>query len=248
MIYDIMEQDFLKKTSRYKYNRSIKRIFILADVILLIYFGILILLDYFVLESIIHPFWIGFLIWGSITYYIMTEGYPTHYYKKYINNKEEENIKQTWKEKVKQVYFSEKIINLKIKNILFKSSVNDLIFLLKKEKMDSKSKLKILIEHYERIQTSKMPLVIPYLVILSIIISIISLYFSVGESYRDVALGLVVCSIIILAIVFLEFKIFRYIDKKMYNSPEKYDYLLMLLTEIYLKKFKGNYLSLSNDD
>ncbi len=247
MIYDMLEQDFLKKTSRYKYNKSIKRIFIVADSILLIYFGILILLDYLVLESIIHPLWIGFLIWASFTYYIIIEAYPKYYYKKHIDNKEE-NIKQTWKEKVKNYFFSKKIINLKIKNMLFKSSVNELILLLKKEKMDSKTKIKVLIEHYERIQTSKIPLVIPYLVILSIIISIISLYYTVGEAYRGEALAMVVCSMIILAMIFLELKILRFIDKKMFNTPEKYDYLLMLLTEIYLNKFKGNYLSFSNED
>ena len=171
MIYDLLEQDFLKKTTRFKYNKSIRRIFIVSDCILLIYFGILILLDYLVLVNIIHPLWIGFLIWACFTYYIIIEAYP-----------------------------------------------------------------------------SKIPLVIPYLVILSIVISIISLYYTVGESYRDEALAIVVCSIIILAMVFLELKILRFIDKKMFNTPEKYDYLLMLLTEIYLKKFKGNYLSLSNED
>lgn len=157
--------------------------------------------------------------------------YPFHFYKEQIKKTKKDvgDIKISFSYRALQEY-------------LFDSSVNDLVQFLYKEEVNQKSKVELFIRHYESIKKVKLDYNFPFLVLLSLVLTIVvSLYALPVEQYTK-ALNVIISIIILMITASVSLKTMQFLEKLVFNTNDKYNYLLNLLTEIYLTRYSGSYL------
>lgn len=161
MIYRKLENEFLKSTLKYNFNNNLQG-FLLFSILVFIVLGVVSL-------SYINTNWhislcigivlILFLVCGLILMMII---YPRFLYYKEIKKKTEKISKFSYKN---------------FRTLLFELSKEQLIDYLYQENLNQKTKVALLINHYESLKVVKANFSFPLLIMLSLISSIIlSLY------------------------------------------------------------------------
>lgn len=230
MFYRRLENQFLNKTLRFKFTYTLYGLFLLLMSIMFV-FGICIV--YFANKNSL----VSIILCGILVGLILLELlymfclFPRHFYKKCLASDKKRN-------QIKSTKYSKETL----RHYLFESSVTDLAYFLESENCNQKSKVEAIIRHYESIKTVKARFQFPFLVLLSLILSVaISLYGLPNEKING-ALALVISIVFLLTFIYFEIKFIQWSEKLLFNSNNKYDYLLSLLTEIYLKRFSGSYI------
>lgn len=227
MIYKKLENEFLKSTLKFNFNNNLKD-FLLFSILVFIALGITSLgyinINWHISLYIVIVLSI-FLISGLILMMIV---YPRVLY--YRENK---------KIKEQMPKFSYK--NFRI--LLFESSKEQLIDFLYQENLNQKTKVALLIKHYESIKVVKANFSFPLLIILSLISSIILSLFALPEEKMEMALAILITFIIGVIAIYGELKLLQMLDGLVFSNNKKYNILLDLLTEVYLTRYgKGNNL------
>lgn len=227
MIYKKLENEFLKSTLKFNFNNNLKG-FLLFSILVFIALGIT-SLGYININWPISLYIVIvlsiFLISGLILMMIV---YPRVLY--YRENK---------KTKEQMPKFSYK--NFRI--LLFESSKEQLIDFLYQENLNQKTKVALLIKHYESIKVVKANFSFPLLIILSLISSIILSLFALPEEKMLTALEILMAIFICVIAIYGELKMLQMLDGLDFSNNKKYNILLDLLTEVYLTRYgKGNNL------
>ncbi len=230
MFYRKLENQFLKSTLRYKLTHTL---YGLVSVLLIIIFVFGICIIYFANKNNLVSIILCSILVGLILIELLYMLYlfPRLFYKKYFAEDKKENqinITKYNKETFRQN--------------LFESSVTDLAYFLESENCNQKSKAEVIIRHYESIKTVKARFQFPFLVLLSLILSIVISLYGLPNEKLNGALTLVITIIIYLSFIYGEIKFIQWSEKLLFNSNNKYDYLLSLLTEIYLKRYSGSHI------
>ncbi len=228
MVYEKLEREFLGSTARYDFNKN------MVSFIVLILFFVLVM-AFWILYNVNrnwHLFFCLIIILGVfllLGFFIMFWIYPYYFYRKQLKKG---NIN------IKSIKFS----HTNLRNYLFFSAVNELVNFLYEENMTQKSKVALLIKHYESIKVVKTNFKFPFLVVLSLVISTIVSLFSLSEERIEAAMMALLTIISLLTIFYIELKFIYFLNKLVFDTNDKYNYILALLTEVYLKRYSGSNL------
>lgn len=230
MIYRKLENEFLQSTLKFKFNSNLQA-FLLFTILVFAGLGIT-SLCYINLNWIIS-LWIGialilFIVTGLTLMMIV---YPRNLYSKEIKKLSEEKSKFSYK-------------NFRI--LLFELSKEQLIDYLYQENLNQKTKVALLIKHYESLKVVKANFSFPLLIILSLISSIILSLFALPEERMLIALAFLIIVFIGVVVIWGEIKMLQKLDGLAFSNNQKYNLLLDLLTEVYLTRYGKNSNLLKN--
>ena len=227
MIYKKLENDFLKSTSKFSFNSNLQG-FLSFSIIVFLILGFTSLGYMNINWRISLCIVIGLIIFFISGLILMMIVYPRVLYYKESKKITEQIPKFSYK-------------NFKI--LLFESSKEQLIDFLYQENLNQKTKVALLIKHYESIKIVKTNFSFPILVILSLISSIILSIFSLPEDRLFAALSVLLFVFILVIVIYGEIKLFQILDGLALGNNKKYNILLDLLTEVYLTRYgKSNSL------
>lgn len=230
VIYKKLETKFLKSTLRYTFASNLNS---LSCFLILILFSLgIFILRYIYVASILSLIIIILLLFFFIVDLLaMLWIYPFYFYKNQIK-------KNTEEDKELKISFSYKAL----REYLFDSSVDDLVQFLYEEKVTQKSKIELFIRHYESIKKVKLDFRFPLLVLLSLVLTIVVSLYALPVEQLQEALQTVILIIILMLEVYVALEFSKFLNKFVLNTNDKYNYLLSLLTEIYLTRYSGGHL------
>lgn len=108
--------------------------------------------------------------------------------------------------------------------------------------MVQKPKIEMLIRHYESVKTIKTKYAFPFLVALPLTLSaIITCYSLPEEKAEEVLLSMFIITLLFL-FLYGTLKLFYFWDRLIFKTNDKYNYLLDILNEIYMTRYRKNYL------
>lgn len=230
MIYRKLEKEFLRSTLKFKFNNNLQG-FLLFSIPVFIALGITSLgyinINWHISLYVVIVLSI-FLISGLILMIIV---YPRVLYYKESKKIKEQTPKFSYK-------------NFRI--LLFESSKEQLIDFLYQENLSQKTKVAMLIKHYESLKIVKANFSFPLLIILSLISSITLSLFALPEEKMLIALAFLIAVFIGMIVLYGELKLFQMLDGLVLNNNKKYNLLLDLLTEVYLTRYGKNNNLLKN--